>query len=198
MTFQQEAASWLFPAHVETSPVPEVNTQAPSSGKLDLPHADGKPTIVTFLRHCGCPFAEKTFISMRDKAASNPNIHFVAVSHSDQASTKKWIEALGGAGSVEVIVDPEREIFARWGLGISSFWHVLSPWSMWSVYRLGKDEGIWNRPTESGSRWQTAGSFAMDGKGTVKWGHAAQRADHVPDFDEAVKSVEQQEPTAKL
>lgn len=71
---------------------------------------------------------------------------------------------------MQVIIDSEWEIYAQWGLGVSSFWHVLSPWSMWSVYKLGKEEGIWNRSTESGSRWQTSGSFAIDKEGMVAWG----------------------------
>lgn len=81
-------------------------------------------------------------------------------------------------------------MFARWGLGMSSLWHVLNPWSLWSVYRLGKEEGIWNRPTESGSRWQTAGSFAIDREGNVKWGRVAQSADEIPKFEDAVKAIE--------
>lgn len=48
-----------------------------------------------------------------------------------------------------------------------------------------------NRPTESGSRWQKSGSFAVDKTGVVKWGGAAERADWIPDFEEAVKAVAQ-------
>ena len=48
----------------------------------------------------------------------------------------------------------------------------------------------WNRPTESGSRWQTSGSFAVDRNGVVKWGGAAVRADWIPDFEDAVKASE--------
>lgn len=62
---------------------------------------------------------------------------------------------------------------------------------MWSVYRLGKEQGIWNRPTESGSRWQTSGSFAVNRNGVLRWGGAAERADWIPDFEEAVKAVEE-------
>ena len=47
----------------------------------------------------------------------------------------------------------------------------------------------WNRPTESGSRWQTSGSFAVDRNWVVRWGGAAERADWIPDFEEAVKAV---------
>jgi hypothetical protein len=72
---------------------------------------------------------------------------------------------------------------------VSSFWHVLSPWALYSVYALGKGEGIWNRPTESGSRWQTAGSWAVDGGGVVRWGGLAKSADDVPTFEEGVKAL---------
>lgn len=55
---------------------------------------------------------------------------------------------------------------------------------------LGKREEIWNRPTESGSRWQISGSFAVDGDGRVGWGGRAKGADDVPDFGKAVKALE--------
>jgi len=55
MTFQQELNSWKTPSVVSTSPVPEVGVKAPSTSKLELPNPNGKPTVITFLRHCGCP-----------------------------------------------------------------------------------------------------------------------------------------------
>lgn len=188
MTFRQELCSWLSPTSVPTSPVPLVGSQAPSTTKLPL--GSRKPTIITFLRHCGCPFAEKTFLRFRSAASAHPNTKFIAVSHSDQPSTDKWLEAVGGPGSVEMIIDPDREIYAQWGLGVASFWHVLSPIGMWNVYRVGKDENIWNRPTQSGSRWQTSGSFAVDSEGYVNWGQPAPGADWIPDFEEAVGAIE--------
>lgn len=88
------------------------------------------------------------------------------------------------------MVDEEREVYAAWGLGVSGYGHVLSPSSMYSVWKLGREEGIWNRPTESGSRWQVSGSFGVDGEGVVKWGGAAERADEIPEFEDAVAAVE--------
>lgn len=134
--------------------------------------------------------AEKTFISFRSMAAAHPSVYFVAVSHSDADSTTRWIDSVGGAGPVHVIVDAERELYALWGLGVSTFWHVLSPWSMLSVFKLGREEGIWNKPTESGNRWQTAGSFGVDVRGGVKWSHPARSADDIPNFDEGLRLVE--------
>jgi hypothetical protein len=90
---------------------------------------------------------------------------------------------------VTVIVDSRRELYAQWGLGVSSAWHVLNPWSIYSAYKLGKQEKIWNMPTESGNRWQTSGSFATDGEGVVRWERVAKAADDIPDFSAALNAL---------
>lgn len=130
---------------------------------------------------------------MRQAAVQHQGaIHFIAVSHSDKPATDNWLASLPDSTQndfVNMIVDDQRKIYADWGLGVSSFWHVLNPWSLFAVYRLGKQEGIWNRPTESGTRWQTAGTFVVDGEGVVKWGKASASADEVPNFEEAVASL---------
>lgn len=51
----KEFYSWLSPAHVSTASLPQIGGRAPSSGQLSLPCGDGRPAIVVFLRHCGCP-----------------------------------------------------------------------------------------------------------------------------------------------
>jgi hypothetical protein len=52
-----------------------------------------------------------------------------------------------------------------------------------------RTEKISNRPTESGNRWQTSGSFAVDGEGSVGWSRVARAADDIPDFNEALKAL---------
>jgi hypothetical protein len=96
---------------------------------------------------------------------------------------------VGGEWDVNVIADADRELYSKWGLGASSAWHVLNPWSLYSVYKLGTSEKIWNRPTESGNRWQTSGSFAIGGEGVVKWAKVAKSADDVPDFKGALTAL---------
>ncbi|KAF2727189.1 hypothetical protein EJ04DRAFT_145402 [Polyplosphaeria fusca] len=189
MSWQTEFRSWSFPVNLSTPAPPVVGSRAPHTEKLSSVAGDGRPFLVTFLRHCGCPFAEKTFMSLRKAASEHPDTRFIAVSHSDDESTRHWVDALGGAEGVLVVVDASREAYASWGLGVSSFWHVLNPWSLYSVYKLGKQENIWNRPTESGSRWQCSGSFAVNEEGTVRWSSPSQTADHVPDFAEAVQAL---------
>lgn len=53
--FWKEVASFKSPPPRETAPVPELGEDARehADSKLKLPK--DKPTIIVFLRHCGCP-----------------------------------------------------------------------------------------------------------------------------------------------
>ncbi|KAF4984379.1 hypothetical protein FZEAL_423 [Fusarium zealandicum] len=185
--FWQELESWKTPVAKDVAPRVEIGAKAPSSTELHLP--DGKPTLVVFLRHCGCPFAEKTFKALAALSDANRDVHCIAVSHSSAEATDNWLPQVGGTWAVDVIVDEGRELYAKWGLGISSTWHAVNPMTMWSVFSLGKNEGIWNRPTESGSRWQTGGAFAVDRDGTIRWAHIEATADDMPDLQAAVTAL---------
>lgn len=125
-------------------------------------------------------------------APAYPDVHFIAVSHSDRESTDRWLASLpdpskNNPSNLKIVVDAEREAYAAWGLGTSSFWHVLG--SIPSVSKLGKEDGINVRPTESGNRWQTAGNFGVDGHGVVKWSRKDGRADDMPDFKQGLDAV---------
>ncbi|EPS31494.1 hypothetical protein PDE_06449 [Penicillium oxalicum 114-2] len=167
MTLTQELASWGPLTQLAIASPPTVGNKAPSEPNLVHPgQNNGKPTVVAFLRHCGCPVAEASFRNLRDASTAHPDINFIAISHSSQSSTDKWVEALGGTGpSLTVLVDSERQIYAKWGLGVVSWSHVLSPSGLMGIWKLGKEKGIWNRPTESGSRWQAGGAWAVDEDG---------------------------------
>lgn len=136
------------------------------------------------------------FRALTHYSTRHPNVHFVAVSHSSSEATERWVIQVGGNWDVEVVIDEERELYARWGLGVASTWHVLSPLVLYRALQLGKQEHIWNRPTESGSRWQTAGAFAIAPRtaappdaGTVRWAHVAGAADDLPDLVQALAAV---------
>lgn len=88
-----------------------------------------------------------------------------------------------------MVVDDEREIYAAWGLGLSSYWHAMGPGNLYSAVQLGKSEGIWNRTVESGTRWQTGGAFAVDRGGKVRWVSVARTASDVPDLGAALKAL---------
>ena len=134
--------------------------------------------------------AEKTFLEARRLANKYPSIHFIAISHSSKQATDKWVSSLGGAWQNMVVVDEEREIYAAWGLGVSTTWHLLNPWTQVAAQRLGKQEGIWGREVDpSGNRWQVGGSWAMDTMGTVRFGAPSKTADDIPNLEEACKAV---------
>ncbi|EGX91640.1 hypothetical protein CCM_05798 [Cordyceps militaris CM01] len=181
------------PVKKEVAEVPEVGAAAPSSDKISL--TDGKPTVIVFLRHCGCPskptlaVAEKVFKKLSTLSDRQPGLHCIAVSHSSSETTEKWIPQVGGAWSTDVVIDEGRDLYAQWGLGLSDVWHMSGPSVLYSVYRLGTDEGVWNRPTESGTRWKIGGAFAVDEGGVVRYAHASKAADDLPDINSAAQAV---------
>ncbi|KAI4603565.1 hypothetical protein KJ359_003381 [Pestalotiopsis sp. 9143b] len=188
MSLAQEWESWKTPEAKEVQPVPKTGEQAPVVENFKL--KTDKPTLIVFLRHCGCPFAEKTFKALTAISSKyKDELHCVAVSHSSPEATERWVVQVGGNWEVEVVVDHEREMYARWGLPTSSTWHVLSPLSLYKTFQLGKQENIWNRATESGNRWQTAGAFGVDADGTVRCVQVAASADDMPDLNEAVRTL---------
>ncbi|KIL84709.1 hypothetical protein FAVG1_11936 [Fusarium avenaceum] len=169
--FWKELDSWKTPAAKEVGPTVEVGSKAPWAQQLRLP--DGKPTL----------------LSLADLSDKVPNVHCVAISHSSEEATDKWLPQVGGTWNVDVVIDEERNLYANWGLGISSTWHAVNPLTLWNVFNLGKNEGIWNRPTESGSRWQTSGAFAVDRDGTIRWAQVARTADDLPDLKAAITAL---------
>ncbi|KAJ4021724.1 hypothetical protein NW752_004732 [Fusarium irregulare] len=127
--------------------------------------------------------------SLADLSDKVPSVHCIAVSHSSEEATDRWLPQVGGTWNIDMVIDEERDLYANWGLGISSTWHAVNPFTMWNVFSLGKNEGIWNRPTESGSRWQTSGAFAVDRDGTVRWAQVARTADDLPDLKAAMTAL---------
>lgn len=188
LTVPNALKSWATPPPppIEIAPAPELGTRAPESNKLRLPALDGRPSVVVFLRHCGCPFAEKTFLELRRLANKFPRLNFIAVSHSSQKATEKWLSQIGGKWAVTVVVDEEREVYASWGLGVSTTYHLLNPWTQIAARKLGREEGLWGREVDpSGNRWQVGGTWATDETGLIRWGAVSKTADEIPDLVQA-------------
>lgn len=59
-----------------------------------------------------------------------------------------------------------------WGFPVSITFSIPHRCSLCGL----PEEGIWNRSTESGTRWQTAGNFATDVDGIVRWIQVASSA----------------------
>jgi len=157
---------------------------APGDHAPALPTESGeRPIVVSFLRHPGCPFAERTLRSLREAAAASPEVSWVAVSHASSQTTDEWTRAVGGSDGVRLVVDEERRLYGAWGIGRTTLAHFFGPRSLGAVVRLAR-EGIHNRHPQ-GSRWQGAGTFGVDGSGTVRWRHLPEHAGDLPDLERA-------------
>ena len=156
--------------------------------------------------------AKEAFINLRTISnRHNGAIRCVAVSHSSAEATKKWLDYLGGAWDIEIIIDEDRSVYSAWGLGLGNIWYLLNPttqkegWKAkgWlgdkvaeAVEKSGpvvklKEKGGNDQDdgavTTMGNKWQEAGAFAVDVNGTVIWGGKAVRADDVMNLDEGAQ-----------
>ncbi|KAK8016195.1 hypothetical protein PG993_014384 [Apiospora rasikravindrae] len=228
------AQAWLspLPPPVPIAPeCPKVGDLAPLDRDRQLQFGGGKRIVVLFLRCVGCAFAQKSFLALRTLANRHQGkITCVAVSHSSRDATRKWMDLLGGAWNVEVLIDEDRAIYAAWGLGLGSVWYMFNPTTFsqgwkekgWlgekvagSINRTGsmgpgagagaknnkntkggaaaagaaaaEEEDMEGPSTALGNKWQQAGVFAIDGRGTVVYAEKATRADDVMNLDAAVQ-----------
>jgi len=186
--------SFLRPAGRPIEAPPCLGDDAPA---LPVPLiSDDRPEIVTFLRHVGCPFAEATMRVYRELSLQNSDVEWVAVSQGDPAETSDWCSLFGGAGRVIFVDDPERALYAAWGLGLTPISHWMGWRTLKDVLALQK-RGIRNREP-SGTRWQTAGSFAVDALGIVRWRHLPDYAGDLPDFAQALAAIREHQSHYRL
>jgi AhpC/TSA antioxidant enzyme len=157
---------WLNrPAQQSLAARPWVGDAAPVDAALLSPQ---RWRLVAFLRHVGCPFAEHTVVKLRAWAQAHPDVAVFIVSHGDTEPTRSWLATIGGTGRTQLVTDPQRRLYGRWGVGYSGLWHFAGPRSLLGVLSLWP-QGIRNR-SASGTRWQRAATFLLDG-GHVAWAH---------------------------
>jgi hypothetical protein len=124
---------------------------------------------------------------LREAAEAEPGIAFVAVSHAPTQATARWCDAVGGMDAIRVLIDDGRVHYATWGLGRTSLTHFAGRRSLTEVGRLAR-AGIRNRHPD-GTRWQRAGTFAIDAAGTVRWNHVPEHAGDLPDLSAALAAL---------
>lgn len=236
------------PAPVATGRVPSVGDAAPADRDAKLKLGRGRRALVVFMRCVGCacmfllthsPFsssnrriktnqrdlaprkivAQKTFMALRSIANRHPDtMRCIAVSHSSAHATQKWIDLMGGAWNVEVVVDEDRSLYAAWGLGVASLMYLFHPAAQVQGWKetgwlgdevaaaVNRTQGLAARQRSAfdddddddgednsgvmGSKWQEAGAFAVDGKGTVIWGGKATRSDDMMNLEEGARILQ--------
>ncbi len=176
--------TFLRPRAIAVRPVPREGEEA---RQLPVGLERGRPAVVAFLRHTGCPFAEATIRALRDAAERSPEIQWIAISHASEAATARWLEAIGGAGGVVVASDPSRRAYADWGLALTGLGHFAGRRSLAAVAELAR-RGIRNRHPQ-GTRWQSAGTFALDSARVIRWSLLPTHAGELPDLASAVEAL---------
>jgi hypothetical protein len=172
--------TFILPKATRPAAIPAVGEQAPP---LWSAGAAGRPAVIAFLRHTGCPFAEATLVAARRLAADDAGADWIAVSHASREATDTWCEAIGGCGRVRLVIDEPRALYAAWGLGRTTLGHFAGRRSLGGVLRLARS-GIRNRHP-NGTRWQRAGTFALDADRVIRWRHLPEHAGDLPDLEAA-------------
>jgi hypothetical protein len=147
------------------APVLKLGSRAPMSRAFQPAHPR---QLVAFLRHVGCPFAEHTVKRLRGWADAHPEVAVAIVTHGDAAITHTWLDAIGGLGRLQLVMDADRQLYGQWGLGYAGLWHFANPLSLLGVASLWR-QGVRNR-TATGTRWQRAAVFLVH-EGRVAWLH---------------------------
>lgn len=185
--------SLLPQASPPTSDVPAIGSQPPEGLNI----SKGCPTIVAFVRHCGCPFAAKEVLSLGQQAQKYPNLHVIVVQHSTEPVVKDWFEMIGGPAAfgekvknLSIVSDPERKIYAAWGVGILGWMGILNMREGFSKLKELSAEGIPSAFTLDGSwRWQNSGGFGIDSTGIIRWEHVASDAADMCDYTAAANAI---------
>ncbi|KAL0489992.1 HTH-type transcriptional regulator y4qH [Acrasis kona] len=178
--------------------VPKVGDQASKDERLAL----SKKSIVAFVRHCGCPFAEKTTSWLLEISASHPSLDIIVITHANEQDSKDWLDLVEknaidsgkkvDKNSIKMVCDPDRTLYHKWGIGsLPTLGSMFGSGVMNELSELKDKEGIQNTETKAGSaRWQNSGSFAVDDNQIIKWAHVAKDAADVSNFNEALQSLD--------
>ena len=124
---------------------------------------------------------------LRESALRVPEVQWIAISHAPEGATAEWCRAVGGTDGVRVASDPSRSTYAQWGLGRTSLGHFLGRRSLAAVASAAR-RGIRNRHPH-GTRWQSAGTFALDGQAIVRWRLLPTHAGDLPQLDAALQTL---------
>jgi len=124
---------------------------------------------------------------LRESATRSPDVQWIAISHAPEKATDQWCHAVGGKDGVRVASDPSRSTYAQWGLGRTSLGHFLGRRSLAAVASLAR-RGIRNRHPH-GTRWQSAGTFALDDQAIIRWRLLPAHAGDLPDLEAALEAL---------
>ena len=141
-------------------------------------------TLIVFLRHLGCMFCREMVADLRAAAATGafPPVLLVSQSPADVATdyfARHWPAA-------RVICDPDRTLYAAFGVARASFGGMIGP-AVWGCAIRARNRGHSQRISQTftspyGDPWLLSAMFLAAPDGAVSWFHRArfpgERADY--------------------
>lgn len=79
----------------EVSPLPQVDSQAPSLQDQGVDYSKSKVNLIACVRHPGCPFAEKEAKDLSKKLEENESLTVVIIQHSEGEELREWAKTVG-------------------------------------------------------------------------------------------------------
>ncbi len=144
-------------------------------------------SLIVFLRHTGCPFAEAMLKDLSELADEHSELQCVAVCHGEADIAQAWLNKFELSSELDIYIDDNRRLYGEWGVGYSNILHLANPKMVMSLASL-LAQGIYNRDA-SGTRWQTHASFLVAPDQTVQWVHFPSHAGDLPDLHDAANAV---------
>jgi len=98
--------------------------------------------------------------------------------------------AFSDSSRYSLVSDPDRKLYAQWGIGVLGWGGMVNGSIMSKVKELKVSDGIDLTPTGKGSwRWQNSGGFAVDAAGKVRWRKVAQDSSDMCDYADAARNI---------
>lgn len=86
-----DVASLLPQSWVPASPLPTLASHIPPSPLSISAH----PTVVAFVRHCGCPFAQNEVNQLARLSSENQELRVIVVCMSEEEDAIAWFARIG-------------------------------------------------------------------------------------------------------
>ena len=151
-------------------PAPPLELPTPGGSRRSLEEFRGHPIVVSFLGNAGCLFCRAHVIKIiqaRDRiAALDGNVIFVVFDDAKLVMSQMMHDL---QLPYVLMVDPERQAYARWGLGHSTLKSKLMPGLYWATLKeivkvvTGRERALKQQPDQG----QLGGDFVVDRQGRL-------------------------------
>lgn len=151
-------------------PAPPLELLTPDGGRRSLQEFRGRPVIVSFLGNAGCLFCRahviKTIQARDEIAALDGGVIFV-VYHDPELVMSRMMHDLDLP--YVLLVDPDRQAYARWGLGEATLRSKLMPGLYWATAKAawnvitGRERALSQLPDPG----QLGGDFVISREGAI-------------------------------